>query len=226
MLSRFRNRGAGPGPITDDGCAVDLYLQLPYRGEVELIEDEIPAGASILEMGCGVGRITKQLLARGHRVTAVDNSPDMLVHVPSGARTICSDIETLDQSESYDVALLASCLINVPVSAVRLEQLNACRRHLGAGGRLILERYDPTWLSNVRAGHLGATGNIEMWLDEISRSGTTVEMCLRYQCGANQWRHYFSASILEDQEIDLCLAQAGFAPVRWINRSWGLADAA
>jgi hypothetical protein len=65
-----------------------------------------------------------------------------------------------------------------------------------------------------------------MWLDEISRSGTTVEMCLRYQGGANQWRHYFSASILEDEEIDLCLAQTGFAPVRWINRSWGLANAA
>src|SRR5207249_11429649 len=84
------------GPVTRDGSPVDLYLRLPYLGEVELICAEIPNGASVLEMGCGVGRMTKELLAKGYYVTAIDNSPEMLAHVPPAAPTICSNIEDLE----------------------------------------------------------------------------------------------------------------------------------
>jgi SAM-dependent methyltransferase len=40
------------------------------------VHDAIPAGASILELGCGAGRVTHPLVALGHPVTAVDESPD------------------------------------------------------------------------------------------------------------------------------------------------------
>ncbi len=39
------------------------------------------AGASILELGCGAGRVTHPLVALGHPVVAVDESPEMLAHV-------------------------------------------------------------------------------------------------------------------------------------------------
>ncbi|MGX1482605.1 cyclopropane fatty-acyl-phospholipid synthase-like methyltransferase [Streptomyces griseus] len=51
-------------------------------------------GASILELGCGAGRVTHPLVARGFEVTAVDESPGMLERV-RGARTVLSPIETL-----------------------------------------------------------------------------------------------------------------------------------
>lgn len=55
----------------------------------------MPAQADILELGCGVGRVTHPLLRRGFTVTAVDESQQMLERV-RGARTICSPIETLE----------------------------------------------------------------------------------------------------------------------------------
>ena len=37
-----------------------------------------PAGGRTLEVGCGEGRVARDLTARGHRVTALDPSPALL----------------------------------------------------------------------------------------------------------------------------------------------------
>jgi hypothetical protein len=55
--------GTGPGVITPDGCAVDFYALLPPMGEPGIVHAAIPAGASILELGAGAGRVTHPLLA-------------------------------------------------------------------------------------------------------------------------------------------------------------------
>src|SRR5262245_60192668 len=80
--------GTGPGVITPDGCAVDLYAILPPGPDPDIIHGAIPAGAPILELGSGAGRVTRSLLALGHPVVAVDESPEMLAHV-RGAETVC-----------------------------------------------------------------------------------------------------------------------------------------
>ena len=41
MTTGQRYRGVGRGPKTLDGCSVDLYLRLPYGGEVELFQPRI-----------------------------------------------------------------------------------------------------------------------------------------------------------------------------------------
>ena len=216
-------RGVGRGPKTRDGCSVDLYLKLPYQGEVELFQPCITAGSSVIELGCGVGRITRELLARGYRVTAVDNSPDMLVHVPSQASKICADIEALVLEATFDAVILASCLVNVSDDAIRAAQLAKCRDLLKPGGRLILERYDPNWLANVQIGPLGNVGDIEMHLDDIHRNGANVDICLRYGGRGEEWLHYFRAAILDDDDICSCLLSAGFASPSWIDRRWASA---
>src|SRR5439155_17301675 len=45
-----------------DGSPVGLYARLPEMGEGEVVAAVLPAGASLLELGCGAGRITQQLL--------------------------------------------------------------------------------------------------------------------------------------------------------------------
>ena len=59
--------GTGPVPITDHGCAVEFYALLPTLGEPEIVHAAVPTGASILELGCGAGRILRPLVALGHR---------------------------------------------------------------------------------------------------------------------------------------------------------------
>jgi SAM-dependent methyltransferase len=60
---------------------VELYARLPDLGEGEIVASFLSAGASVLELGCGAGRITRQLVRLGYRVTAVDESAEMLAHV-------------------------------------------------------------------------------------------------------------------------------------------------
>ena len=64
-------RGTGPGVITPDGCAVDFYRVLPAMGEPEVVHGAILAGAGILELGAGAGRMTHPLdeAVEGERVT-------------------------------------------------------------------------------------------------------------------------------------------------------------
>jgi SAM-dependent methyltransferase len=94
MTEPSRPHGTGPGAITPDGCAVDFYARMTAMGEPEIVHEAAGPGASILELGCGTGRITHPLAELGHEVVAVDESPEMLAHV-HGAQTVCARIEDL-----------------------------------------------------------------------------------------------------------------------------------
>jgi len=107
--------------------------------EPDIIEAAVPAGAGILELGSGVGRVTHPLLRRGFTVTAVDESPQMLERV-HGARTVCSPIEALELHESFDVVLLGSYLVHAGDPRVRQGLLRTCRRHVADDGCVLIQR--------------------------------------------------------------------------------------
>src|ERR1700684_4241202 len=121
------NVGTGPGAITNDGCAVGLYALLPTFGEPEIVHSAVPEGASVLELGCGTGRILRPLAGLGHQVLGVDDSRAMLAHIPD-LPTVCCRIEELSLDCTFDAVLLASTLINEEPS-LRAKFLAACRRH-------------------------------------------------------------------------------------------------
>ena len=216
-------RGEGPGVITQDGCAVEVYLRLPYRGEVELLCDHLPLGCSVLELGCGTGRLTRHLLDRGHAVTAVDNSADMLRHLPEAANKVCCDIERLELGRTFDVVLLASNLINTGDASMRRAQLEACRRHLALRGELLFQRFDPAWLRAVQPGPFPSLGEVEITVERADRHGDFVEMSVAYALGDAQWKHHFTARILDDDDVRLAMLEAGFGTVSWIDTRWGVA---
>jgi SAM-dependent methyltransferase len=139
MTEASRPYGTGPGAITPDGCAVDFYAQLPAWGEPAIVHDAAGARASILELGCGTGRITRPLAALGHEVVAVDESPEMLAHVRDG-QTVCARIEDLRLGRRFDAVLLASHLINAD-DDTRIAFLDACRRHVADDGCVIIQHH-------------------------------------------------------------------------------------
>jgi SAM-dependent methyltransferase len=140
--------GTGPGAITPDGCAVELYSRLPLWGEPDIITAAVPAGAHILELGCGVGRMTHPLLERGFTVTAVDESAEMLERV-RGARTICGPIESLDLGEKFDVVTLASFLVHSGDVEVRRGMLDVCRSHVADDGCVLIQREGEDYHTNL-----------------------------------------------------------------------------
>ena len=218
----FRFSGSGPGAQASDGCSVEVYRQVPYFGELEDFRALFHAGTRVLELGCATGRLTRRLLEWGTRVTAVDNSPEMLSVVPDGASRVLSDIESLKLDGRFDVALLASNFINHPAPGVRSAFVATARRHLADHGHFLLERYDPAWLRRVEPGPVGPLGDVAMSVEAVSRSANIVHTSFRYQIADLVWYHSSAAAPLEEGEIEALLSSYGFGAFAWSGqrRQW------
>jgi SAM-dependent methyltransferase len=117
------------GEVSRDGSPVAVYLALAAREVPGLIQEAVAAGGSILELGCGAGRLTRPLIALGHPVVAVDDSEAMLEHV-TGAEKVCADLFTLDLGRRFDAVVAAGHLIHVPDRGRRQALLRVCRQHV------------------------------------------------------------------------------------------------
>lgn len=148
MPSARRSIATGPGPITPDGCAVEFYALISDQGEARIIHEAAGPAASILELGCGAGRVTRPLMALGHSVVAVDESPDMLAHV-TGAETVRSRIQDLSLGRGFDAVLLSSNLINAPEDDALAALLATCRAHVAATGCVIVQQHPPAWFEST-----------------------------------------------------------------------------
>lgn len=201
-----------------DGSPVGLYATLAPLGEPQLVHEAVPAGSEILELGCGAGRITHELIALGHPVTALDNSAEMLAHV-RGADKVLANIETLDLGRRFPVVLLASNFLNAPEAADLDAVLGACALHVAPGGQVLLERTPPEW--EPRDGAVEA-GGVRMTLRELVREGDIVSAVMEYEAGGERWRHAYRARLISDDEVDTSLARAGLQRVRWLDerRAW------
>lgn len=95
---------------------------------------------SVLDAGCGTGRVAIELARRGIDVVGVDVDGSMLA---AAARTapeiewIHHDLGSLDLSRAFDVVLMAG---NVPLftpAGTHAALVAGCARHVRAGGILV-----------------------------------------------------------------------------------------
>ncbi|OON74747.1 class I SAM-dependent methyltransferase [Streptomyces tsukubensis] len=200
--------GSGPGAITPDGCAVELYSRLPVGDEPDIIAAAAPAGASILELGCGVGRMTGPLVERGFTVTAVDESAEMLER-NKGVRTVCSPIEALDLGETFDVVTLASFLVHAGDVEVRRGLLRTCRRHVAEGGSVLIQREGPDYHEDLPRERVDPSGfTVRMVSAEPVGDGVN-EVTAEYVFPDARWTQTFLARPLTDEAFEEALAEAG-----------------
>jgi SAM-dependent methyltransferase len=215
--------GTGPGEITPDGCAVDLYARLPVGTEPQVVARAVPPPASLLELGCGAGRVTRSLAALGYDVTAVDESAAMLARV-DGARTVHSPIETLDLPGTFDVVLLASFLVHGRTAA---EMLRVCRRHVAPGGRVLVQREGPGWHEEVPRERPVAGGVARVVADEDAGDGFRA-VHVEYEFPDAFWTQTFLSRPLTTEQFERLLADAGLTVDRYLtpDGSWVLASPA
>jgi SAM-dependent methyltransferase len=203
--------GSGPGAITPDGCAVELWARLPVRGEPGIVAGVAPPGGGILELGCGVGRVTRPLAARGFAVTAVDESADMLARTAEipGVRTVHGTIEDLDLGETFDVVLLGSFLVHAGDAALRQRLLATCRRHVAPGGAVLLQREGADWHDEVpREAPLGDDGLMRVVSSEPVGDGVN-SVHIEYVFPDATWSQTFRSRPLGVAEFESALAAAG-----------------
>jgi SAM-dependent methyltransferase len=124
----------------------------------------LPPGGSILELGCGAGNHSAEMLAAGFSVRATDGSPEM---AEIASRRLGHPVDTmrfdeLDSYDAYDGVWASACLLHVPRDqlagilarirrALKLGGIFYASFKLGAGdGRDSLGRYynfpSPEWL--------------------------------------------------------------------------------
>ncbi len=213
--------GTGPGAITPDGCAVELYERLPIRDEPEVIAGAVPPGASLLELGCGVGRMTRPLVELGFRVTAVDESADMLARV-RGARTVRAPIERLELDERFDVVLLASFLVHAGSRDVRRGLLETCRRHVAPDGCVLIQCEGEDWQTDVpRERALGENGLVRV--ESATPVGDGVNLVhVVYEFPDARWTQTFPSRPMDRAEFERALAEAGLTIDSWLteDRTW------
>lgn len=229
-MSGAQFSGSGPGARAPDGCSVDFYASLPYLGELDSVRPLLAPDTAVLELGAGAGRLTRSLLEWGLRVTAVDNSPEMLERLPPGVARVQCDIEMLHLDCVFDTVLLAGCLINHPAPAARAGLLAASRRHLAPHGQLLLERHDPQWLRNAPVGLVRKLPelNYSCWVDAVHQGADATAMTLRYELRGQAWSHSFCVAALSDPEVEESLEQAGLRLSGWFGstRRWARATIA
>ena len=189
-------------------------------GEPAIVHDAAGPGVSVLDLGCGTGRITHPLVALGHPVVAVDESPEMLAHV-RGAETVCARIQGLSLGRRFGAVLLASHLINAD-TGVRSAFLATCRHHVADDGCVIVQQHTPEWFSAA-----GETEDIRdgvtYRMRDVSRPAPNLlTATVEYLVGGRRWTQTFTATSLDDAELAASLGAAGLRLDRYLteDRSW------
>jgi SAM-dependent methyltransferase len=108
------------------------------HGEAALVRRFVPL--SVLDAGCGTGRVAIELARTGIEVVGVDQDPSMIAEARRRHPALPwleADICDLRLDRTFDVVVMAG---NVPIfcpAPRRPELIAACARHVAAAGRLV-----------------------------------------------------------------------------------------
>lgn len=109
------------------------------HGEAEFVRSFEPR--SVLDAGCGTGRVAIELARHGIEVAGVDLDPDLLARARRRAPELTwieADLATLDLDRRFDVVVMAGNVVPFAVESDRPAVVTSCARHLEPGGRLVL----------------------------------------------------------------------------------------
>lgn len=109
------------------------------HGEADLVIELGPPG-SLLDAGCGTGRVGRELARRGVEVVGVDIDPEMLevaIRKGSGIEWIRHDVSLVDLGRTFDVVLMAGNLMIFVAPGREPAVVSNMARHLAAGGLLV-----------------------------------------------------------------------------------------
>lgn len=109
------------------------------HGEADLVASLTPA--TVLDAGCGAGRVATELSRRGIDVVGVDLDDDLLAHAHRLAPELdwrCADLATLALGRRFDVIVQAGNVLNFCRPEDRSAIVAASAAHLLPGGRLVV----------------------------------------------------------------------------------------
>lgn len=215
-----------------------LYDHVPlYRERADVgfyVEEAKQAGGSVLELGCGTGRILLPIARAGCTIVGLDSSRQMLERCQANlARepAVVQQRVTLHQRDIHDFDLDATfVLILAPFRVfqhlttidVQLGFLANVARHLAPGGRFVFDVFNPRFEILVGADGVEREDTPETrlpdgrtfrrsyriarvrWVDQVSESE------LIYYVGGKRYVQAFEMRWFLPAELQHLLARAGF----------------
>jgi SAM-dependent methyltransferase len=138
------------------------------HGEADFVEGFAPA--SVLDAGCGTGRVGRELAHRGLDVVGVDIDPEMLATARRKAPGVdwrLADLATVDLSRSFEAIVMAGNVMIFLEPGSEAAVVANMARHLGPGGLLIAGfQLMPDRLSLARYDQIAIDGGLvlaERW---------------------------------------------------------------
>src|ERR1019366_7724543 len=150
------------------------------HGEADLVMTLSPR--SVLDAGCGTGRVARELAGRGMDVVGVDAAESMIATARRLAPELAwhvADIRDLTLDRRFDVVVMAG---NVPLftpPGTQAALVAGCARHVAPGGRLVagfqlnrgygIEDYDSHCMAaGLRLMQRWATWDGQPWVEDGS----------------------------------------------------------
>ncbi len=155
----FRELAASGADVHGEAAYVDALL----------IRAGAAPGATVLDAGCGTGRVAVELARRGHAVVGVDSDPSMLAvaRVHGGPRWLDADLAALDLPDRFDLVVAAGNVVVFLAPGTEPRVVGGLAAHLRPGGLLV---------SGWRTDRLDVT-QYDAWaraagLDQVVRHGS------------------------------------------------------
>jgi SAM-dependent methyltransferase len=152
---------------TDEAELYDIAFDWDLTDEAAwLVERLGPECQSVLEPGCGSGRMLAALAAHGLEVVGIDTSEAMLALARArGAELVRADMTDFDLGRRFDGAVSVVSTVGILGSDGLASHLESMARHLEPGGRYL-----------VQQGVFGAEA--ELWRSEweAERGGTKLHV--------------------------------------------------
>lgn len=154
--------------ITDElspADRADLYARLHSGnpGDLERYRRACEGATTILELGCGEGRVLRALAAPDRHLVGVDLDPGLLALArhrcgrarprPASLRLIAGDMRTLALGRAFDRVLIPySGIFCLADEAEVIAALSRAREHLAPGGEVIFDAYQVDAVHDELAG--------------------------------------------------------------------------
>ncbi|HEX4231749.1 MAG TPA: class I SAM-dependent methyltransferase [Bryobacteraceae bacterium] len=203
----------------------DWYLPATRRALETLFFSQIPTGASVLDVCCGSGHVTRELVRRGYHVTGVDASTELLARARAELPAVdfrMMDARHLILNREYDAALSTFDSLNHVLSLIGLRQVFAgVLKALKPGGLFVFDmNLEEAYLADLKQWSVTARDEdvslVRGTYDTATKIASTELIWFKRQAGSDLWERH--RSLVEErcykqQEVVQALAETGFVSI-------------
>ena len=189
----------------------DYYLSLAIKDKM-----------NILDLGCGTGTLTCAFAAKGHCVTGVDPSEQMLIQAKrkQGAdkvKWICARAENFLSNQRFDLITMTGHVFQIFITDEEIQNiLKTMQLHLSKKGIISFESLNPraelweNWTSDTYQILTKDKKTVKCWKEIISIEDTKVSFYNIYQFPDTTLKSQSTLGFRNYKDLKIKIEQGGF----------------